>query len=198
MNASRVEAYLDFLALADRLKHVERRGLTRRPDGTERPETVAEHCWTLALLAILMHEEVRFPVDLARALCMVAVHDLVEIEAGDTFAFDLAGLATQAERERAAADLVFATLPPDMGARLRGLWEEFEAGETAEARFAMACDRTGGFLQQVLTDGRGWIEAGVTREASKRRMDPARHVDPAFDDLLRALYERAHAGRMLA
>ena len=197
MTPERVRSFLEFLSLADTLKHVERRGFTRAPDGTERRENVAEHCWHLAILAILMHEEVRTYVDLGRVLSMLAVHDLVEIEAGDTFAYDLAGLETQAERERAAADIVFRTLPPELNVRLRGLWEEFERQDTAEARFAMACDRTQGFLQQFITGGRGWIEAGVTRQASKRRMDPARAVDPAFDDLLRTLYARAEAGGML-
>ena len=128
---------------------------------------------------------------------MIAVHDLVEIEAGDTYAYDPAGQATQAGREAAAAAIVFAALPPDLGARLRGLWEEFEAGETPEARFAMGCDRLQGFLQNVLSDGMAWKEHGVRRADTAPRMDPAMAVDPVFATLIGALYDRARTGGML-
>ncbi|TCZ64418.1 HD domain-containing protein [Roseicella aquatilis] len=197
MDAARAEALLDFLALADRLKTVERRGRVPLPGGSTRRENSAEHCWTLALIALLLHREVAREIDLARALSMIAVHDLVEIEAGDTYAYDPAACATQAEREAAAAGVVFGALPPDLGARLRALWEEFEAGESAEARFAMGCDRMQGFLQNVLSDGQGWKEHGVRRADTRPRMDPARAVDPAFERLIGALYARAADGGML-
>ena len=197
MDPAHIKALLDFLALADRLKTVERRGRVPLPDGSTRRENSAEHCWTLALVALLLHREVAAEIDLARALSMIAVHDLVEVEAGDTYAYDPAACATQAEREAAAAAIVFGSLPPDLGARLRGLWEEFEAGETAEARFAMGCDRLQGFLQNVLSGGLGWREHGVRRADTLPRMDPARAVDPAFDALIGALYARATAGGML-
>jgi putative hydrolase of HD superfamily len=128
---------------------------------------------------------------------MIAAHDLVEIEAGDTFAYDEAHLLTQAERERAAAEVVFGTLPPDLGTRLRALWEEFEEGVTPAARFAMACDRAQGMLQGVIGTGH-WRDAGITEEGTRKRMDPARAVAPAFEALINALYERARAGRMFA
>ncbi|MDO9711218.1 HD domain-containing protein [Paracraurococcus lichenis] len=196
MDAARAEALLDFLALADRLKTVERRGLVPLPDGTHRRETSAEHCWNLALLALLLHREVAAEIDLGHALSLIAVHDLVEVEAGDTYAYDPAGRATQAAREEAAADIVFGALPADLGARLRAMWEEFEAGETAEARFAMACDRMQGFLQNVLSEGRAWREHGVTRADTRPRMAPAEAVDPVFAALIKRLYDRA-AGGML-
>lgn len=197
MEASRLEAVIGFLALADRLKHVERRGRTRAPDGTARAENAAEHGWHVALLAVLLHAETPDPPDLAHVLAMIAVHDLVEIEAGDTFAYDEAHLLTQAARERAAADLVFGALPPDQGARLRALWEEFEQGETKAARFAMACDRAQGFLQGVIGTGH-WREMGVTEAATNGRMAPARRVAPVFEALIAALYERARGGGMFA
>ena len=197
MTPDRVASILGFLALADRLKTVERRGLVPLPDGTTRRENSAEHCWNLALIALLIHREVADDIDLGRALSLVAVHDLVEIEAGDTYAYDLAGLATQAAREAAAAEIVFGALPPDLGAGLRALWEEFEAGETAEARFAMGCDRMQGFLQNVLSGGLAWREHGVTRAATAPRMDPAMAVDPVFATLIGALYDRARDGGML-
>jgi putative hydrolase of HD superfamily len=197
MHPDRTAALIEFLALADRLKHVERRGRTRGPDGTVRQENSAEHCWNVALVAVLLHGEVADPPDLGHVLAMIAAHDLVEIEAGDTFAYDEAHVLTQAERERAAADVVFAALPPDLGTRLRGLWEEFEAGETKEARFAMACDRAQGFLQGVIGTGH-WRHAGITEAQTRGRMDPARAVAPAFEALITLLYERARAHGMFA
>ena len=197
MDAARIEAVIGFLALADRLKHIERRGRTVAPDGTSRHENSAEHCWNVALVAMLLHREVADPPDLGHVLAMIAAHDLVEIEAGDTFAYDEAHLLTQADRERAAADVVFAALPPDLGARMRALWEEFETGATPEARFAMACDRAQGFLQGVIGTGH-WRHEGVGEAQTYGRMDPARKVAPVFEALIAALYDKARAGAMFA
>ncbi|WP_372623986.1 HD domain-containing protein [Falsiroseomonas sp.] len=197
MDAGRIAAVIDFLALADRLKHVERRGRTVGPDGAARAENSAEHCWNVALVALLLHREVAEPPDLGHVLAMIAAHDLVEIEAGDTFAYDEAHVLTQAQRERAAADVVFGGLPPDLGARLRALWEEFEEGRTAAARFAMACDRAQGFLQGVIGTGH-WRGAGVTEAQTRGRMDPACAVAPVFEALIETLYERARQGGMFA
>ncbi|MFN3448586.1 MAG: HD domain-containing protein [Roseococcus sp.] len=188
----RLGAILDFLALADRLKHVQRAARTRHA-GTDRAENSAEHAWHVALIAVLLAEEVTPRPDLARVLAMIAVHDVVEIEAGDTFAFDEAGLLTQAERERAAARRLFGALPPDLAARLSALWEEFEAGETAEARFAMGCDRLQGFAQQVGCGAPAWAEVGLTRARSLRRMQPAIDLGPPFAPMIEALYARAMA-----
>ncbi len=197
MDRDRVAAILEFLALADRLKHVERRGRTVLADGSSRAENSAEHSWNVALVALLLHGEVPDPPDLGHVLAMIAAHDLVEIEAGDTFAYDEAHLLTQAARERAAADMVFGTLPHDLGTRLRALWEEFEEGRTPAARFAIACDRAQGMLQGVIGTGH-WRDAGITEQGTRKRMDPARAVAPAFEALINALYERARAGRMFA
>lgn len=198
MDTDRIAAILDFLGLADRLKHVLRRGCTRDPaTGALRQENSAEHCWNVALVALLLHGEVADPPDLGHVLAMIAAHDLVEVEAGDTFAYDDQHRLTQAERERAAADVVFAALPPDLGAWLRALWEEFEEGETPAARFAMACDRTQGFLQGVI-GGQHWRDAGVTEAQTHDRMAPARAAAPAFDLFIEAMYLRARAGRMFA
>lgn len=197
MDAARIEAVIGFLALADRLKHVERRGRTVGPDGGSRHENSAEHCWNVALVAMLLHREVQDPPDLGHVLALIAAHDLVEIEAGDTFAYDEAHLLSQADRERAAADVVFGALPPDLGQRLRALWEEFEAGETPEARFAMACDRAQGFLQGVIGTGH-WRHEGVAEAQTHKRMRPAREVAPVFEALIARLYEKARAGGMFA
>jgi putative hydrolase of HD superfamily len=197
VNPARLAAVIEFLALADRLKHIERRGRTVAPDGTARQENSAEHCWNVALVAILLHGEVADAPDLGHVLSMIAAHDLVEIEAGDTFAYDEAHVLTQAARERAAADVVFGTLPPDLGAKLRALWEEFEDGATPAARFAMACDRAQGFLQGVIGTGH-WKANGVGEAQTRGRMDPARAVAPVFEAFIEALYERARRGGMFA
>ena len=197
MPPDRAASILGFLALADRLKTVERRGRVVLADGTTRRENSAEHCWSLALIGTLLHGEVAASLDLGRALMMVAVHDLVEIEAGDTFAYDAAGRATQQAREEAAAETVFGRLPADLAARLRALWEEFEAGESPEARFAMACDRMQGFLQNVLSGGIAWKEHGVTVADTLPRMTPAMEVDAAFAALIGRLYDRAAEGGLL-
>jgi putative hydrolase of HD superfamily len=188
----RLGAILDFIRLADRLKTVERRGCVG-----ERRETTAEHSWHMALMALLLHREVALEADLGRTLAMVLVHDLVEIEAGDTFAYDIAGAAAQKEREEAAANRIFALPPPDLGAELRALWEEFEAGQSAEARLAQACDRVQGMLQNLLSDGRAWREGGVVRAQIERRMAPAEASDPVFATLVARLFDEADARRLL-
>src|SRR5262249_24478795 len=127
-----------------------------------RPENSAEHSWHVALAAIVLSEHVP-EVDLRRTLELIAVHDLVEIDAGDTFAYDPAGLVTKAERERAAAERIFSILPEDEGTRLRARWEEFEAFETRESRFANALDRLQALLQNMGAGGGSWTAYNVTR-----------------------------------
>lgn len=192
MSPERRDAFLAFLALADRLKHTLRAAHTG-----ERRENSAEHAWHVALIAVTLAGEVSPPPDLAAVLAMIAVHDVVEIEAGDTFAFDDAGLLTQLERERAAAARIFGLLPPEIGARLRESWEEFEAQDTPEARFAMGCDRLQGFLQQIECGAPAWKAIGLTKARSLVRMQPAIDLGPPFAPMIEALYDRALAEGLL-
>lgn len=187
--ADRHQRILDFLELADRFKFVKRRGWLH--DGS-RLENDAEHTWHMALCALLLHGELEDPasVDLGKALRLILVHDLVEIEAGDTYAYDDAAVEGQAEREQAAADKIFSVLPPDLGAEVRALWDEFEARETPEARFAKACDNFQGFLQNTISGGRAWREHGVGKTDTRKRTDFPRSVDPVFDALIDRLYAR--------
>ena len=184
--SGRQEALLGFIALADRLKHV-----LRASRSGERRENAGEHAWHVALIAVLLANEVEPAPDMARVLSMIAIHDVIEIEAGDTFAFDEAGLLTQAAREEAAAARIFGSLPDDLGTRLHALWREFEAQETPEARFAMGCDRLQGFAQQVECGAPAWAEVGLTRARSLKRMQPAIDLGPPFAPMIEALYERA-------
>ncbi len=148
---------LDFLREIDRLKGVFRQ--TYLLDAS-RKENDAEHSWHLAMYATVLAEHADEPVDLGRVLTMVTIHDLVEIDAGDTFAYDDAAHADKADRERRAADRVFGLLG-EQGRPLRAMWDEFEARQTPEARFAAAVDRLQPLLHNYLTEGKAWREHGV-------------------------------------
>ena|ERR1700733_894479 len=173
----RIEKQLTFLVEADRLKNVLRRALLT--DGSRR-ENSAEHSWHLALEAMVLVEYSPVPVDLPRVLRMLIVHDIVEIDAGDTFAYDKAGNATKKDREQRGAERIFGLLPTDIARDLRGLWEEFEAQVTPDACFANAVDRVGPFLQNTATNGGTWRIYKLSREEVLTRMDPVRTALPAI------------------
>ncbi len=189
----RLARILDFLLFVDRFKAIERVGYLA---DNSRRETDSDHAWHMALYAVLLHGEIGFEADLAHTLCLVLVHDLVEIHAGDTYAYDDAGRAGQAAREAAAAERLFARLPDDLRERVHGWWQEFEAGQTPEARFARALDRLQAFGQSVLSGGRAWRENNVSRAQTQERMRPALDVDPALRALVEHLYARADSANM--
>ncbi len=156
-----LESAMGFFMEADRLKSVERRN--RLADGSRR-ENTAEHSWHLGIGALVMAPFASEPIDVGTAVAMALVHDIVEIDAGDTFAYDEAeGAATKQAREQAAADRLFAMLPADTGCRFRDLWDEYERGDTAEARFVMAIDRLAPMLLNLAEGGSTWREYGITR-----------------------------------
>jgi putative hydrolase of HD superfamily len=152
---------IDFILEIDRLKSVVRRASLL--DGSRR-ENTAEHSWQVALMAVLLAEHADPPMDINHVVMMLLVHDLVEIDAGDTPIYDEQARVTQADRERRAADRIFGLLPQDQGQRLRALWEEFEAHETPEARFAKAMDRLQPLLNNYFTKGSTWKEVRVTQQ----------------------------------
>jgi putative hydrolase of HD superfamily len=131
-------------------------------------------------MAIVLAEHADPPIDVLRVLKMVLIHDLVEIDAGDTFGYDEAGLVTQPERERLAADRIFGLLPEDMAHELRAVWEEFEEKQTPEAKFAGALDRMGGVLPSYYNEGGCWREASVTVERVKDRNGVIADGSPAL------------------
>jgi putative hydrolase of HD superfamily len=143
---------------------------------TSRLENSAEHSWHLVLAVMVMHEYGPEGIDWLRVLELVAVHDLVEIDAGDISAYDVDGLAAKAVRERTAADRIFGLLPPDQDNRFRRLWEEFDAHETTEARFANAVDRLQPLLQNAHSGGGSWRSQPLTRAQVVRRMAPIETV----------------------
>ncbi len=177
-----------FLERADALKYIER--VTLLADGSRR-ENSAEHSWHAALYALVLAGELSVPVDVGRTLALLVVHDLVEIGAGDTYAYDEAGKAGQREREERAADELYGLLPPDVARELRALWDEFEADETAEARLAHAVDRLQPLVQNLATEGRTWAEHGITGAMVRGRNAATLAGDPALAALLESLLERA-------
>jgi putative hydrolase of HD superfamily len=172
---NRLAQQIAFLVEADKLKSVSRR--TPLVDGS-RLENSAEHSWHLVLSAMILRQYAPAPIDLLRVMELVAVHDLVEIDAGDTFAYDAEGHVTKAERETAAAVRVFGLLPADQRARVAELWEEFEAQETAESRFANALDRLQPLLQNASAGGGSWSTHDLHRDQVLKRMAPIESAMP--------------------
>lgn len=158
--SDRLRRQLAFLIEADKLKTVFRQSYIA--DGS-RKENDAEHSWHLCLLAITLFEHADDPtLDLLKILRMAILHDIVEIDAGDTYIYDYAAKADQAEREARAADRLFGLLPPDQEQEYRALWDEFETGQSKDARFAKALDRLHPMLLNYLGDGLAWRERGVS------------------------------------
>ncbi len=154
-------ARLRFVLEADALKNVLRRNSIT--DGSRR-ENTAEHSWYLALMALVLAPNSAEPVDVARVVEMLIVHDIVEIDAGDTFVYDTDAAAQKEELEQRAADRLFSMIPDPEGARLRARWDEFEAAETAEARFAHSIDRLSPLLLNHANHGELWAEYGITAD----------------------------------
>ena len=163
----RLDQQLRFTAEIDKMTSVLRR--TMLIDGSRR-ENDAEHSWHIAVMALIFSEYASEPVDIGRAVKMCVVHDLIEIYAGDTFAYDVAGNQDKAEREAAAADKLFAQLPSEQGAEIRALWEEFDTMQTADAKYAACMDRLQPFLHNTLTAGHTWDESGTARASVEKRM----------------------------
>lgn len=154
----RLEQQFQFILEADKEKRIGRQ--TYCSDGHTK-ENDAEHAWHAALMAILLSEYSNEPVDVLKTVTMLLIHDIVEIDAGDTYAYDDAGIATQEEREQKAAKRIYGMLPDDQKQYLMGLWLEFEAGETAEAKFARVMDRVQPVMLNAATEGRAWREHEV-------------------------------------
>ena len=163
----RLDRQLKFTAEIDKMTSIFRR--TSLIDKSRR-ENDAEHSWHIAVMSMLFEEYASEPVNVSRAVQMCVVHDLIEIYAGDTFAYDVKGNQDKAERENEAADKLFSQLPKEQGSMIRSLWEEFDAMETADAKYAACMDRLQPFLHNTLTDGFTWVESGTSRAVVEKRM----------------------------
>ena len=176
----RLSQQIAFILEVEKLKTVLRRTLLL---DRSRVENDAEHTWQLALMAMVLSEHSREKVELVRVLKMLLIHDIVEIDAGDTFAYDTVLAASQAERELKAAERIFALLPEDQAKEFRALWDEFEAKASAESRFANAMDRLQPLLHNFFTEGGTWSAGGITAKSVERRMQPIGMASDTLGDL---------------
>ncbi|MFI5068626.1 MAG: HD domain-containing protein [Streptosporangiales bacterium] len=191
-----LDAQLAFLREADRLKAVLRQ--SRIIDGSRR-ENSAEHSWHLALMSFVLHDYAPAGADLGRVTAMLLVHDLVEIDAGDLFAY--AGAPAQARQEaaeRAAADRIFALLPAGQAGEVRALWDEFEERRSPEARFARALDRLQPMLANYAQGGGTWAEHGVTADQVLVKVALIEDGSPALGAFARDLVQSSVQRGILA
>lgn len=164
--STRLEKQMAFILEADKLKQIGRQ--TYLHDGL-RKENDAEHSWHLALMALLLGEYANDNIDILRVMAMVLIHDLVEIDAGDTYAYDREAHKTKRERELKGAERIFSILPQDQAKYVRELWDEFEEGETMEAKFAHSLDNVQPLMLNDASDGLSWRERGIKREQVEQR-----------------------------
>ena len=154
----RLQKQLDFIREIDKEKEIFRQ--TYLADAS-RKENDAEHAWHMAIMTMLLSEYANEKIDVLKTVGMLLIHDIVEIDAGDTYAYDEAGKATQHEREQKAAERIYGLLPKEQGEPLLELWEEFEAQQTPEARFARTMDNIQPMMLNDYTGGKAWKEHGV-------------------------------------
>ncbi len=188
----RLEKQLSFLMEIDRQKEVIRQ--TYLSDGS-RKETDAEHAWHLAMMCMVLSEYANEPIDVPRTIMMLLAHDLVEIDAGDTYAYDTEGNATKRQREEKAAERIYGMLPEEQGNTLRMLWEEFEAMETPEAKFANTMDKIQPVLLTDQAKGKSWREHQVRMSQIMERNARTHEGSEVLWDYIRNVLEKnADAG----
>lgn len=183
----RLEQQLQFIVEIDKVKNIFRQ--TYLADG-KRKENDAEHSWHIALLAYLLQEYADEPVDVPKVMLMVLIHDLVEIDAGDTYAYDPEGAKTKREREVKAADRIFGMLPDDQGSYLRSLWDEFEEYETADAKYAHLLDNFQPLLLNDASDGRSWEEHVVKKSQIYKRNERIPETSEAIWNKMKEIIQK--------
>lgn len=192
---NRLKKQLDFILEVDKIKNIGRQ--TYLSDG-KRKENDAEHSWHLALMALLLQEHATKEVDVMKVMTMVLIHDIVEIDAGDTYAYDEDGHKTKEAREKAAAERIFGLLPSDQGVYLKELWEEFEAYETPEAKFAHTLDNFQPLMLNDATDGRSWREHVVKKsQVLKRNRKTAEGSEAIMEQICQLVDRHVERGNLL-
>lgn len=183
----RMKKQLEFIIEVDKVKNIFRQ--TWLADG-KRKENDAEHSWHLALMAYLLKEYSVEEVDVPRVMLMVLVHDLVEIDAGDTYAYDVKGNETKRERELCAAERIFGLLPEDQGSYLRALWDEFEEYKSADAKYAHLLDNFQPLLLNHASGGRSWEEHQVKKSQVCKRNEKVQETSPQVWEEIRSIMEK--------
>ncbi|MBI9102498.1 MAG: HD domain-containing protein [Spirochaetales bacterium] len=192
---NRFEKQLDFIGEIDKVKEIYRQ--TYLVSGS-RKENDAEHSWHLAVMAALFSEYAPAGTDMVKVVKMVLIHDLVEIDAGDTYLFDEVGTRDKAERETKAAERIFGILPEDQNREFHEYWREFEDGKTSEAKFALVMDRFQPFYHNWMTRGISWIEHDVKRSQVLSRMEPAlKDYPPFYNYMIEKVEEAVKSGWLL-
>lgn len=166
MTENRLTQQIQFLTEIDKLKSVYRQSFLLNQS---RNENDAEHSWHLAMMAMILVEHANEEVDITHVMKLVLIHDIIEIDAGDTFAYDEQGYLDKEEREKAAADRIFSILPEDQAKEIRNLWDEFEERVTVEAKFAHAIDRIQPLIHNYYTEGATWRKHQVTKDKVIKR-----------------------------
>lgn len=191
-----LQQIMDFIVETDKLKKVLRQTLI---SDSSRQENSAEHSWHLALMAMTLKDYAQDPpVDITKVIQMLLVHDIVEIDAGDTFAYDDIGNQDKAAREMAAAERIYRILPGDVGESCLSLWREFEESATPEAQFANALDRLHPLLLNIRSKGAAWKKHGITRQQVLNRADAIKQGSPAlWSYAVRIIDEAVEAGYLV-
>lgn len=162
----RLQQQMQFILEVDKLKKIMRQ--TYLADGSRKEED-ADHSWHLALMCALLFEHAKEPIDVLKTIKMVLIHDIVEIDAGDTYAYDKSGNEIKREREERAADRIFNLLPQDQAQEMRALWEEFEAADTPESKFANTLDKVQPLMLNDASGGKSWKEHEVKETQVRAR-----------------------------
>jgi putative hydrolase of HD superfamily len=196
MDNNRLRKQIDFIIEIDKLKRVIRQTVLM---DCSRQENDAEHSWHLSVMSFLLSEYAEgSDVDILRVFKMVVLHDLVEIDAGDTYCYDAEGIIDQDKRERIAADRIFAILPDDQASECRVLWEEFQERSTPESRFAGALDRFQPLLHNYMTEGFMWKRHSIKKSQVIERNKPIEEGAPLLWEYAKRMIDDAVARGYLA
>ena len=184
----KIRQQIEFIREIDKLKHVFRQSYLMNQ---ERHENDAEHSWHIAVMALLLKEHSDEDLDMTKVLHLLLIHDLVEIDAGDTFAYDVKGYEDKWERELAAAKRIYGLLPAEQKEEWMNLWLEFEEGLTKEAQYAAAMDRLQPVLHNFYTEGKAWRANQVSAVSVRKRLAVLKEVCPALDTFANELIDEA-------
>ena len=184
---TRLEQQIEFIVEIDKLKEITRQTYVSAGD---RKENDAEHAWHFAMMAVLLSEYANEEIDVLKVVKMALLHDLVEIDAGDTYLYDEEGAKTKAAREEKAADRLFHMLQEDQGQEFYALWREFEDKQTPEARFAASLDRLQPILLNDATDGKAWEEHGITEEQVRKQNDHVKKGSKQIWEYLQQVFDK--------